>query len=65
MVVLSIILGAVLMAVLGYAARQRAELREHAERIEMLLLENEGLRCENRAHEGSLNMLLAEIDRVA
>jgi hypothetical protein len=60
-----ILLVVVLGIVVGYAARQREELHEHADRIESLLLENENLRRDNKAHESSMEMLLVEIDKSA
>lgn len=63
MIIVIIMLVLALGVLLGYAARQRQDLEEHADRIERLLLENEGLRCDNRAHETSLTMVLGELDR--
>lgn len=65
MVAIIVLMLVVLGIVVGYAARQRQELLEKADKIEGLLLENENLRRDNRAHEGNLEMLVAELDKSA
>lgn len=63
MVVTIAILVTVLGIVVGYATRQREELRETHDRIERLLAENERLRATVKSHEFSLEMVLGEIEK--
>lgn len=67
-----ILLAVALCVITGFAARQMQDLRDNAItlsekdlQIEDLIRENEGLRRDNRDHERSLEMVVAELDKSA